>query len=52
MEAELELRSAQLALTVDDSDATRRRYATALALYDELQGQFPFVASGAADAQA
>lgn len=50
--AELELRAAQGALRVDDSNSNRARYAAALANYDQLQGMFPFVAAGAGDVQA
>lgn len=49
--AELEYRTAQAALTGGD-EAARARYARALAEYDKLQAQFPFVAAGAADAEA
>lgn len=45
--AELEFREAQAGL--DESDASKARYATALATYDRLQGAFPFVAAGAGD---
>jgi hypothetical protein len=47
--AEIELRQAQAALQVDDSDTTRARYARAVASHDELQGMFPFVAAGLGD---
>ena len=50
--AERELREAQGALSVDDGDDARARYARALMNYDVLQGSFPFVAAGACDAQA
>ncbi len=42
--AELEFRTAQTA-------GDPARYARALAEYDKLQGQFPFVASGAGDVE-
>lgn len=49
--AELEYRTAQTALHTDDSDAARARYALALAEYDRLQAQFPFVAAGSGDVE-
>ncbi len=49
--AELEYRTAQDALKTDDSNEARARYARALAEYDKLQGQFPFVAAGAGDVE-
>ena len=45
--AELEFRTAQAGL--DGTDASKARYAVALASYDRLQGAFPFVAAGAGD---
>jgi hypothetical protein len=45
--AELEFRTAQAGL--DGTDASKARYAKALATYDSLQGAFPFVAAGAGD---
>ena len=51
-EAEAEYRTAQEALQGDDSDATRARYAEALARYDWLQGAFPLIAAGMADFEA
>ena len=45
--AELEFRTAQAGL--DGTDASRTRYAVALATYDRLQSAFPFVAAGAGD---
>ena len=45
--AELEFREAQACL--DESDASKARYAAALGTYDRLQGAFPFVAAGAGD---
>jgi hypothetical protein len=52
MAAEKQLRDAQAQLRADDSRENRAHYARALANYDLLQGMFPFVAAGAADAQA
>ncbi len=49
--AELEYRAAQAALGGDDSDQARARYARALAEYDKLQAQFPFIAAGAGDVE-
>lgn len=47
--AELEYRTAQAALAENSDDAARSRYARALADYDRLQAQFPFVAAGLGD---
>ncbi len=49
--AEVEFRGAQDALRADDSNEARARYARALAEYDKLQGQFPFIAAGAGDVE-
>ena len=49
--AEVEYRAAQAAFTADDSDTARARYARALAEYDKLQAQFPFIAAGAGDVE-
>ncbi len=49
--AEFEYRMAQSELDLDDSNAARARYARALAEYDKLQAQFPFVAAGAGDVE-
>lgn len=46
MDAERELRAAQAALTEDDGNENRARYARALVFYDRLQGAFPFMAAG------
>lgn len=51
MQAEVELRAAQTALSGDASNAARARYANALVHYDTLQGAFPFVAAGLGDPQ-
>ena len=51
MSAEHEYREAQSTQAKDDSDPARARYARALAEYDKLQGQFPFVAAGLGDAE-
>ena len=50
--AELEYRTAQAALAESSDDAARSRYARALADYDKLQSQFPFVAAGSGDVDA
>ena len=34
---------------LDGTDASKARYAKALATYDSLQGAFPWVAAGAGD---
>lgn len=49
--AEAELQAAQRALAADDSDANRHRYAHALAIYDRVQGLFPFAAAGWTDVE-
>lgn len=48
MEAERGLRNAQTALSSDDSNESRARYAKALYDYDQLQCVFPFIAAGLA----
>lgn len=50
--AEVEYRTAQAALALDDSNQARGRYARALYDYDRLSAMFPFVAAGAADVKA
>ena len=49
--AEVEYREAQAALAKDDSNEARARYARALAEYDKLSAQFPFIAAGAGDTE-
>lgn len=47
--AERAFRDAQESLQVDSSDDARKCYAKALAEYDKLQAQFPFVSAGVGD---
>lgn len=49
--AEAEMQAAQQALAADDSDASRHRYALAVAMYDRAQALFPFAAAGWTDTQ-
>ncbi len=50
--AELELREAQAAVSGDDSNENRERYARAVFEHDQLSGMFPFVAAGLGDEEA
>ncbi len=50
--AELEYRTAQMALHTDDSDAARARYARALAVYETIQAQLPLILAGSGDGDA